>query len=226
MKKLCKKLTLPIFLVLVVVLLIAWGIPNSTRLPFPGISELIVSDSPVEEIPEDELKFPDLVVLGARGEVKRGVHYDSAYIAIDYPGGDVPADIGVCTDVIIRAFRHAGTDLQILIHEDMQENFALYPQVYGISAPDRNIDHRRVRNQMRYFERFAETLPLAVEDRLDDWQWGDVIYWLFPDGQLHAGIVSDRKNKAGIPLVIHNAGRAVEENALLRWEIIGHFRYQ
>ncbi|MBS4022523.1 MAG: DUF1287 domain-containing protein [Dethiobacter sp.] len=180
----------------------------------------------MERLPEEELAFADLVVLGARGEVKRGVRYNGSYIGIEYPGGDVPADIGVCTDVVIRAFRHAGIDLQLLIHEDMRENFALYPQVYGLSAPDPNMDHRRVRNQMRFFERFGETLTLQVNDRLDEWRWGDVVYWIFPDGQLHAGIISDKKNRAGIPLVIHNAGRAVEEGALLRWEIIGHFRYQ
>jgi uncharacterized protein len=190
-----------------------------------GFSGDITNDSPVEKIPVEELTVPDLTVLGARAEVKSRVRYDASYISIDYPMGDVPANIGVCTDVVIRAYRNAGIDLQRLIHEDMLENFELYPQAYGLSAPDSNIDHRRVRNQMRFFERFGETLTLQVDGSLDEWRWGDIVYWRFPDGQLHAGIVSDRKNRAGIPLIIHNSWLAVEEDALQRWEIIGHFRF-
>lgn len=181
--------------------------------------------SPVEQIPADELTIPDLILLGAREEVRRGVRYDASYVAIDYPGGDVPRDRGACTDVVVRAFRNAGIDLQQLIHEDMAEHFDLYPQLWGLSGPDPNIDHRRVPNQMTFFERHGTALTLAVEGRLDEWRWGDVVYWRFGDGREHCGIISDRTNRRGIPLVIHNAGVTREEDCLTRWEITGHYRY-
>lgn len=107
--------------------------------------------SPVEEKPSEERNVYDLVVLGARQEVVRKVIYDASYLKIDYPGGDVPPEGGACTDVVVRAFRHGGIDLQKLIHEDMRDYFELYPQNWGLQGPDTNIDHRRVPNQMRFF---------------------------------------------------------------------------
>lgn len=183
------------------------------------------SYSPVEQIPKEERTVPDLILLGARNEVTNGTRYDASYVSIDYPGGDVDPDTGACTDVVIRAFRHAGIDLQQLIHEDMRDNFHLYPDNWGLNAPDPNIDHRRVPNQMLFFERFGTALTLQVEDHLQEWRWGDVVYWRFVDGREHCGIISDRTGRDGVPLVIHNAGIAREENCLQRWEIIGHFRY-
>ncbi|MDW7650691.1 MAG: DUF1287 domain-containing protein [Bacillota bacterium] len=179
----------------------------------------------MEEKSPQELTTADLILLGARREVKDRVTYDAAYAVISYPGGDVPADRGACTDVVIRALRHAGIDLQERIHEDMKDHFELYPQNWGLGAPDSNIDHRRVPNQMRYFERFGQALTLDVRGHTDQWQWGDIVYWRFPDGRLHCGVISDRKNRKGIPLVIHNGGITREEDCLLRWEIIGHYRY-
>ena len=182
--------------------------------------------SPVEKIPPEERNVYDWVVIGAREEVAGAVVYDASYRKIGYPGGDVPPAGGACTDVVIRAFRHAGIDLQQLIHEDMQGKFELYPQNWGLQGPDTNIDHRRVPNQMKFLDRHGRSLPLSVdEDDLPTWKWGDVVYWRFANGLEHCGIVSDRKNKQGIPLAIHNAGMAREENCLTRWEIIGHFRY-
>lgn len=182
-------------------------------------------DSPVEEKPAQSWTTADKILLGAREEVNRGVRYNASYEAISYPGGDVPAEHGACTDVVIRAFRNAGFDLQEMIHIDMKENFNLYPTTYGLSKPDTNIDHRRVRNQMRYFDRFGLGLTLEVGGHLDQWQWGDVVYWRFPDGQLHCGIISDKTNRGGVPLVIHNGWLTREEDCLSRWEIIGHYRY-
>jgi uncharacterized protein YijF (DUF1287 family) len=184
-----------------------------------------VPPSPVEEIPEEELTTADLILLGARREATNRTRYDAAYAVISYPGGDVPSDRGACTDVVIRAFRHVGIDLQQLIHEDMEKNFPLYPQKWGLDAPDPNIDHRRVPNQVCFFERYGLPLTLEVEGHLDEWQWGDIVYWRFPNGRDHCGIVSDRTKSDGTPLVIHNAGLAREEDCLLRWEITGHFRY-
>jgi hypothetical protein len=181
--------------------------------------------SPVESIPADQLKTPDLILLGARAEAVNGTRYDASYQVMSYPGGDVAPDRGACTDVVIRAFRRAGIDLQALIHQDMRDRFSEYPQLWGLKGPDANIDHRRVPNQMAYFKRHGQTL--SVENHSDEtlWQWGDVVYWRFSNGLEHCGIVSDRRNEEGIPLVIHNASVCREEDALLRWEIIGHYRY-
>ena len=103
---------------------------------------------PMRSLFEEERTVPDLILLGARQEVKNGTRYDASYEVISYPGGDVPSDRGACTDVVIRAFRNAGIDLQQLIHEDMKKNFHLYPQKWGLECPDANIDHRRVPNQV------------------------------------------------------------------------------
>jgi uncharacterized protein YijF (DUF1287 family) len=187
--------------------------------------ERAAAPSPVEEKPVEELTTADLILLGARREALNKTRYDATYAVINYPGGDVSSDRGACTDVVIRAFRHAGIDLQQLIHEDMLENFSLYPQNWGLNAPDPNIDHRRVPNQICFLERHALPLTLEVEGHLEEWQWGDIVYWRFQDGRDHCGIISDRIKSNGIPLVIHNAGLAREENYLQRWEITGHFRY-
>lgn len=182
--------------------------------------------SPVEKTPPAERTIYDLILLGAREEAKKKTRYDAAYQAISYPEGDVDPERGACTDVIIRALRFAGYDLQLLIHEDMSENFALYPELWGLSGPDPNIDHRRTQNQMLFFERFGEKLTLEVSGAdLSQWRHGDFVYWRFPDGQQHTGVISDRTNGRGIPLVIHNSRIAREEDCLLRWEIIGHYRF-
>jgi len=166
----------------------------------------------------------ELIVLGAKEEVEKGVRYDSSYRPMDYPLGDVPSHLGACTDLVIRALRRAGYDLQRLIHEDMHAAPDEYPNLWGHSRPDPNIDHRRIPNQMAFLRRHAQVLNLSAEDP-SDWQQGDIVYWKFPDGSDHCGIISDRTNRRGIPLVIHNSWLAVEEDCLARWEIIGHFRY-
>lgn len=181
--------------------------------------------SPVEKIARQDLTTPDLILLGARQEVKNKTIYNASYHTIDYPGGDVSSDQGACTDVVIRAFRNAGYDLQELIHEDMKANFALYPANWGLTAPDSNIDHRRVPNQMQFMKRFGQELTVEVEGQLNEWQWGDVVYWRFKNGDEHCGIISDKTLANGKPLVIHNAGISKEEACLERWEITGHFRY-
>jgi len=155
-----------------------------------------------------------------------GTTYDGAYQTISYPGGDVPAHKGVCTDVVVRALRGAGFDLQKLMHEDMKRNFRLYPQKWGLPKPDKNIDHRRVPNQMKFFARFGQKLPLSVNgSTLKLWQPGDIICWDMENGQLHTGVISDGLSSKGVPLVIHNGWLCVEDDSLTRWKIIGHFRY-
>lgn len=182
--------------------------------------------SPSEKIPPSERSISDCILLGAREEVGKKTRYDASYQAMDYPGGDVDPSRGACTDMIIRALRAAGYDLQELIHEDMCRNFDLYPQLWGLKGPDPNIDHRRTQNQIFFFERFGESLTLEVTERdLHQWRRGDFVYWSFPGGEQHTGVISDLANKEGVPLVIHNNSVAREEDCLLRWEIIGHYRF-
>ena len=155
-----------------------------------------------------------------------GTSYDPAYETISYPGGDVDKSKGVCTDVVVRALRGAGYDLQKLMHEDMEQNFRLYPQKWGLAKPDKNIDHRRVPNQMKFFARKGQSLSTRVDgSTLKSWQPGDIICWDMQNGQLHTGVISDGISSAGVPLVIHNGWICVEDDSLSRWKIIGHFRY-
>jgi uncharacterized protein YijF (DUF1287 family) len=155
-----------------------------------------------------------------------GTRYNASYQVISYPGGDVNQSGGACTDVVIRSLRAAGYDLQKLMHEDMTKHFRLYPQKWGLPRPDKNIDHRRVPNQMKYFERFGQTLTTRVNaSTLKTWQPGDVVCWDMQNGQLHTGVVSDGLSPSGVPLVIHNGWMCVEDDSLTRWKIIGHYRY-
>src|SRR6185503_15331399 len=116
------------------------------------------------------------------------VRYDPSYRQLDYPGGDVPRDRGVCSDVVVRAFRAVGVDLQVAVHEDMQQHFRDYPQLWGLRAPDRNIDHRRVPNLMRYFERQGKRVAPGAGYRP-----GDVVAWRLPNGLLHIGVVAEQR---------------------------------
>ncbi|MBA3727376.1 MAG: DUF1287 domain-containing protein [Armatimonadetes bacterium] len=153
-----------------------------------------------------------------------GTIYDPGYFEIAYPNGDLPADKGVCTDVVIRSLRAAGHDLQKLMNEDMSKNFGKYPTRYGLGRPDSNIDHRRVPNQLVFMKRFARDLPMSTADT-KSWLPGDIVYWKMSPSLDHCGIVSNKRNSYGLPLLIDNAGTCVEEDALTRWAIVGHFRY-
>lgn len=169
-------------------------------------------------------KAAEKIVGSARGQV--GDMYVADYVAIPYPNGDVPKGQGACTDVVVRALRAAGYDLQRLVHEDMRRSFRVYPKKWGLSRPDRNIDHRRVPNLVTYFKRYGMTLTTATTGtQLAVWQPGDIVMWMLPNGRDHCGIVSDRKNGAGLPLAIHNLGRCAEEDCLTAWKITGHFRF-
>lgn len=164
------------------------------------------------------------LVAAARGQIGVTRLYDPAYVELDYPDGDVPRDRGVCTDVVIRALRTQGLDLQQAIHEDMRRNFAAYPQLWGLKRANRSIDHRRVPNQMHWFERQGWARP--IDSAPDGYHAGEIVAWkLTGSGLLHIGIVSDRTTHDGIPLIIHNIGRGTqEENLLFQHAIIGHYR--
>jgi uncharacterized protein YijF (DUF1287 family) len=165
------------------------------------------------------------VTAGAVEQTTQTKIYDSSYVKLDYPNGDVPIDRGVCADVIIRAFRKGGVDLQKELHEDMKSNFAKYPQKWGAKRADRNIDHRRVPNLMTWFERQKKSLPLSREDR--EYQPGDVVAWELDNGLMHIGMVSGIKVEGtGRYAVIHNIGSGAHpEDVLFAWKIIGHYRY-
>lgn len=166
------------------------------------------------------------IVNRAKLEARRAVLYDARYVTLAYPGGDVPADRGACTDVVVRALRAAGHDLQQLMHDDMRRHFSVYPRRYGLRRPDRSIDHRRVPNQMTFMRRHGQELPTATTGpTAATWQPGDIIYWELENGLGHCGILSDERNGRGLPLVIHNIGGARQEDCLTAWKIIGHYRY-
>lgn len=167
------------------------------------------------------------ILVGARAQI--GTRYDASYQTISYPMGDVAASRGACTDVVIRALRAAGFDLQKRIHDDMNARFNEYPDTWGLEAPNANIDHRRVPNQMVYFGKYGRELPRETTgNALKSWQVGDIVYWNTGNSdntRLHTGIVSDTRDWRGLPHVIHNGSICIEDDALDRWPIIGHFRF-
>lgn len=166
---------------------------------------------------------PAKLVADARAQVGVTVGYDPAYRKLAYPGGDVPMETGVCCDVVIRALRKQGMDLQKLVHEDMKVNFAKYPQNWGLKKPDPNIDHRRVPNLRRYFER--QGWAVGVSTNAAAYRPGDIVSWDLGRGLTHIGIVSDRKSASGTPLTVHNIGRgAREEDVLSAYPLTGHYR--
>ena len=164
------------------------------------------------------------IVSAARAQVGRTTIYDPAYVRLDYPGGDVPIGRGVCTDVVVRALRDAvGMDLQKLVHEDMTAAFSKYPKIWGLRKPDPNIDHRRVPNLRRFFQRKGFSIAVTKDTR--DYLPGDLVTCTVPPNRPHIMIVSDRKSEEGIPLVIHNIGRgATEEPGLFAFPLTGHYR--
>lgn len=162
-------------------------------------------------------------VASARKQVGVTLIYDPAYVRLPYPGGDVPQERGVCTDVVIRALRPQGLDLQKAVHEDMRAHFRLYPKNWGLRAPDRNIDHRRVPNLQTWFVRQGWSLRPTRE--ASSYRPGDLVTWMLPGNLPHIGIVSDRRSVSGTPLIIHNIGRGTrEENILFDYPITGHYR--
>ena len=165
----------------------------------------------------------DRLVLDARQQVGVTLSYDPAYRRLSYPGGDVPMATGVCTDVVIRALRQQGLDLQETVHRDMRAHFSLYPKNWGLSRPDSNIDHRRVPNLMTWFSRQGWSLP--VKQDAAAYRAGDIVTWDLGRGLTHIGIVSDRQTPSGTPLILHNIGRGTqEEDILFAYRITGHYR--
>ena len=161
--------------------------------------------------------FAENLVKAALYRTTQTVRYDPAYVVLDYPGGDVPADTGVCTDLVIRSYRALGIDLQVLVHEDMKGSFSSYPKLWGLKRPDKNIDHRRVPNLETFFVRHGGKVKEAAGTYLP----GDLITWdLNGNGLWHIGII------VGPDTFVHNIGAGpVLETGLRQWKVLGHYRY-
>lgn len=154
------------------------------------------------------------------------VKYDPSYFTIPYPNGDVPSDRGVCTDVVIRAYRALSIDLQKEVHEDIKNNFKKYPNKWGLSKPDKNIDHRRVPNLMTFFSKFGEVKKIS--DSAEDYEPGDIVCWNLGGNITHIGIIVNKKSSDGKRyMVVHNIGAGqVLEDCLFSFKIIGHYTYK
>ena len=159
---------------------------------------------------------PERLVAAARDQLTWGTTYDPSYTSIKYPGGDVDRKVGVCTDVIIRAYRSVNIDLQKLIVEHKRVHMRLYPK----GKVDPNIDHRRVKNMAVFFKSTGASLPLDK-----DWRPGDIVYWILNSGLDHVGILSDKRGRSGKYMVVHNMDKPREEDVLGSWKIVGHYRY-
>jgi uncharacterized protein len=175
----------------------------------------------------EQQQFLQKLVEAALERTHHSVRYDPAYVRIPYPNGDVPAETGVCTDEVIRAYRAVGVDLQKEVHEDMLHNFSAYPNQrrWLLAHTDTNIDHRRVPNLMTFFARKGERLPVSA--RSEDYFPGDLVTWDLGGNVPHIGIVVNRKSaRTGRYLVVHNIGSGPQmEDVLFNWKMTGHYRY-
>lgn len=201
----------------------AWSLLCLSALLSPGA---LIANAQSREVPSRQ-EFTKGLVAAAIERTHHSVRYVSEYVRIPYPGGDVPADTGVCTDEVIRAYRAVGVDLQKEVHEDMEQNFAVYPNQrrWRLAHPDSNIDHRRVPNLMVFFQRKGESVPIT--SRAEDYAPGDLVTWDLGRGVPHIGIVVDQKSRwSGRYQIVHNIGEGPKmEDVLFNWKITGHYRY-
>ncbi len=177
------------------------------------------------QAPAGEREFIQRLVAAALERTNFVVRYDGSYVRLKYPGGDVPAGTGVCTDEIVRIYRRLEIDLQKEVHEDMRRNFAVYPRHWGLRRPDANIDHRRVPNLMTFFGRKGKRM--AVSLRPEDYAPGDLVTWDLGGGVPHIGMVVDRRSADDRRyLIVHNVGEGPKmEDVLFRWKITGHYQF-
>jgi uncharacterized protein len=193
----------------------------------PALVQATPGQAGAESAAARQQEFLGRLVAAAVERTHHAVTYDPGYVAIAYPGGDVPADSGVCSDEVIRAYRALGIDLQKEVHEDIVRNFFAYPmERWQQTRPDRNIDHRRVPNLMVFFARKGE--ELSVTARASDYQPGDLVAWDLGNGHFHIGIVVNQRDAlSGRFMLVHNIGAGPKmEDVLFDWKIIGHYRYR
>ena len=189
----------------------------------------LVSACAPAQVPSTDASKQDFLRRLVSAAIERTTHtvrYDSAYVRISYPGGDVPSGTGVCTDEIIRSYRAVGVDLQKEVHEDMAQNFSAYPRKWRQvrAQPDSNIDHRRVPNLMVFFQRNGESL--SITSLPQDYSPGDLVTYDLGGNVPHIGIVVDRKGNSGRYMIVHNIGQGPRmEDVLFNWRITGHYRY-
>ena len=203
---------------------------------WPAFADLVKKSNDVPTNTKVELAITELTASGKYGDrlaaaaldrTRLGEIYDgSVYNNIGYPNGDIAPDRGTSTDMVVRAYRQLGVDLQVLIHEDMRDHYHLYPQLWNQRQPDTNIDHRRVQNQQRFFERHG--VKLENSRSTDDYSHGDIVVWSLPNGKPHIGIVVPGPGSHSNEVwVAHNNGNGPEwSNDLLTYTITGHYRYQ
>ncbi len=207
-------------------LTLAFLAPASLSLAGEVIPAAITGSPQTElQLNDTKLSASDRIVAKARERTYASVRYDPRYVKLSYPFGDVDEDTGVCTDVVIRTYRNAfGFDFQKAVHEDIKANFSAYPNHWGLSGPDKNIDHRRVPNLETYLKRQGAAVPITKN--AEDYRPGDIVSWRLGGRVAHIGIISDRKSPGGTPLVIHNIGQGpVEDNILWVPNMTGHFRF-
>lgn len=217
------------------VLLYAGGLLALGTLAFPGepkgfwqgVSNAIAAPLRAQGALREAAPEAAALIRAAEAQVGVTTVYDPAYVQLDFPGGDVPPERGVCTDVLIRAFREGhGIDLQLAVNADMKRNFSKYPANWGLKSTDRNIDHRRVPNLARLFQRMGAELPLAAEPELDPeaFKPGDIVTSMLPGNLPHVMIVTERMGAKG-PMVVHNIGSGTRiEDALFAYPLTGHYR--
>ena len=197
------------------------------RLPLAAALFLLAGILPAQSPPPPaaHADFVARLVAAADERPQHQVRYDSSYRRIPYPSGDVPPDVGACTDEIVRIYRAVGIDLQKEVHQDMLAHFDAYPHKWGLSHPDSNIDHRRVPNLAVFFARHGQSLPVTADAK--DYQPGDLVTWDLGGGTPHIGMVVDRKTLfGGRHLVVHNVGEGPKmEDVLFAWRVTGHYRY-
>ncbi|WLE98230.1 MAG: DUF1287 domain-containing protein [Candidatus Electrothrix communis] len=189
---------------------------------------LLICSSPVIAQNAQKKAAGDISTGLVQAALERTAHqvtYNGSYRKIAYPGGDVPDNIGVCTDVVIRSYRKIGIDLQKEVHEDMRTNFSAYPKSWGLKRPDTNIDHRRVPNLQVFFKRHGKELPVTKDPQ--GYKAGELVTWMLPGNLPHIGIVTNRISADGQrPMIVHNIGRGTKlEDMLFRYLITGHYRY-
>jgi uncharacterized protein YijF (DUF1287 family) len=194
--------------------------PYQSFMPILVFALLVLTLSANADFAPAELR--SRIAVAAERQVGVTTIYDPSYVRLTYPGGDLPLQRGVCADVVVRAFRVVGVDLQRELHEDMRTNFRQYPQMWGLRKADRNIDHRRVPNLMKYFQRKGK----RIAPGRGKYEPGDVVAWRLPNGLHHIGVVSTKRAAAGRFHMIHNIGAGAQlEDVLESFEIIGHYRW-